>query len=56
MNRIENVYPHCEIFIYDLEFIGDINNLQTCKIWDICVLHVKSKRYLMLLLTQHRVQ
>ena len=44
MNRIENVYPHCEIFIYDLEFIGDINNLQTCKIWDICVLHVKSKK------------
>ena len=22
------------IFVYDLEFIGDVNNHKTCKIWD----------------------
>ena len=30
------------IFIYDLEFIGNINSINTCQIWDISVLYVET--------------
>ena len=30
------------IFIYDLEFIGDVNSISTCQIWDISVLYVQT--------------
>lgn len=30
------------IFVYDLEFIGDINDITSCKIWDISILYVKT--------------
>jgi len=30
------------IFVYDLEFIGDVNNHKTCKIWDISILCVST--------------
>lgn len=30
------------IFVYDLEFIGDVNNVNSCQIWDISVLYVKT--------------
>jgi len=30
------------IFVYDLEFIGDVHNHKTCKIWDISILCVST--------------
>lgn len=32
------VLPHKKIFVYDLEFIGDVNDILSCKIWDIAFL------------------
>jgi len=31
-----------EYFVYDLEFIGNVKTPSTCRIWDICVMHVNS--------------
>lgn len=33
---------HKIIFVYDLEFIGDVNNIKTCQIWDISILCVNT--------------
>jgi len=30
------------IFVYDLEFIGDVNVTKSCQIWDISILHVNT--------------
>lgn len=30
------------IFVYDLEFIGDVNDTKSCKIWDISILYVNT--------------
>lgn len=30
------------IFVYDLEFIGDVNVIKSCQIWDISILHVNT--------------
>lgn len=30
------------IFVYDLEFIGDVNNLKSCQIWDISIMHANT--------------
>tara|TARA_B110000285_G_scaffold186042_1_gene211221 strand:- start:3255 stop:4142 length:888 start_codon:yes stop_codon:yes gene_type:complete len=40
MQRIENFKHRTRLFIFDLEFIGDVNNLQTCYIWEIAVYSV----------------
>lgn len=37
MNRIEHLRGQVDYFIFDLEFIGQINRLQTCRIWEISV-------------------
>jgi len=29
-------------YVYDLEFIGDVQNINTCYIWEICVYHISS--------------
>lgn len=42
MNKIQDISNRA-IFVYDLEFIGDINNLQTCRIWDMSFLCVDTK-------------
>ena len=42
MYRIEDYYDSMQIFVYDLEFIGDVKNPTTCKIWDISVHHIQS--------------
>jgi len=42
MFRIETFHKHMQVFVYDLEFIGDVKNPSTCKIWDICIHHINS--------------
>jgi hypothetical protein len=37
MNRIENIRGKSAYFIFDLEFIGNIQQLTTCQIWEISV-------------------
>lgn len=37
MNRIENIQGKCAYFIFDLEFIGNVQQLTTCQIWEISV-------------------
>lgn len=37
MENIENYNTRVHPFIFDLEFIGDVRNLNTCKIWEIAV-------------------
>ena len=41
MSRIENVQNKA-LFVYDLEFIGNIHDLNTCKIWDMAFLCVET--------------
>ena len=40
MQRIENLKNRTQLFIFDLEFIGDVRNLHTCHIWEIAVYSV----------------
>jgi len=40
MQRIENLKNRTRLFIFDLEFIGDVKNLHTCQIWEIAVFSV----------------
>jgi DNA polymerase III epsilon subunit-like protein len=40
MQRIENFKKRTRLFIFDLEFIGDVRNLHTCHIWEIAVYSV----------------
>lgn len=37
MNRLENIPNQVDYFVFDLEFIGKIHNLNTCRIWEISV-------------------
>lgn len=41
MKHFEQLGPKI-IFVYDLEFIGDVNNIKTCQIWDISILCVNT--------------
>ena len=40
MQRIEKFKNRTRLFIFDLEFIGDVQNLRTCYIWEIAVYSV----------------
>jgi len=40
MQRIENFEHRTRLFIFDLEFIGDVQNLKSCYIWEIAVYSV----------------
>jgi DNA polymerase III epsilon subunit-like protein len=40
MQRIENFQGRSSLFIFDLEFIGDVRQLATCRIWEIAVYSV----------------
>ena len=42
MQRIEMLNGRTQIFVFDLEFIGDVRELQTCRIWEIAVFCVSS--------------
>ena len=37
MQRIENITDPTVLFVFDLEFIGDVRKLNTCYIWEIAV-------------------
>lgn len=37
MNRLENIPHQVDYFVFDLEFIGKIQALNTCRIWEISV-------------------
>ena len=37
MNRLENISEKVDYFIFDLEFIGQVQDLNTCRIWEISV-------------------
>lgn len=37
MNRIENIHGKSAYFVFDLEFIGNVQQLTTCQIWEISV-------------------
>ena len=37
MEKIENYVHPKTLFVFDLEFIGDVRNLETCYIWEIAV-------------------
>lgn len=38
MQQIEQFNGRIQLFIFDLEFIGDVRRLDTCRIWEIAVL------------------
>lgn len=42
MQRLEHLKGRTHLFIFDLEFIGDVRNLKTCQIWEIAVCSVQS--------------
>ena len=41
MQKIENFPLRRSLFIFDLEFIGDVRQLETCKIWEVAVYSVQ---------------
>jgi hypothetical protein len=42
MFKIESYHNHMQLFVFDFEFIGDVKNPSTCKLWDICIHHIQS--------------
>ena len=42
MFKIQTLKDDIQVFVYDLEFIGDVKNPTTCKIWDLCIHHIQS--------------
>jgi|TARA_B110001452_G_C15193880_1_gene414445 DNA polymerase III epsilon subunit-like protein len=42
MQRLEHLNGRTHLFIFDLEFIGDVRNLKSCQIWEIAVCSVQS--------------
>jgi len=45
MQRIELLNGRTQIFVFDLEFIGDVRKLMTCRIWEIAVFCVSSNNW-----------
>lgn len=45
MQRIEHLQTRTKLFIFDLEFIGDVRDLQSCRIWEIAVFCVASNEW-----------
>ena len=45
MNRIENIRGKSAYFIFDLEFIGNVQQLTTCQIWEISVFSQLTKQW-----------
>lgn len=43
MQRIEKIQHRAKLFVFDLEFIGDIQDLKTCHIWEIAVFSLERK-------------
>jgi DNA polymerase III epsilon subunit-like protein len=45
MELVEKWHAPKTFFVFDLEFIGDVRNLKTCKIWEIAVFSVRSNQW-----------
>ena len=45
MELIEDWPPRKSFYIFDLEFIGDVRNLKTCKIWEIAVYSLETQQW-----------
>lgn len=45
MQRIEHLQRRTSLFIFDLEFIGDVRELHTCRIWEIAVFCVATNQW-----------
>ena len=45
MQRIEILNGRTQLFVFDLEFIGDVRELPTCRIWEIAVFCVSSNNW-----------
>ena len=45
MQRIEHFTNRTRLFLFDLEFIGDVKNLNTCKIWEIAIFSISSNEW-----------
>ena len=42
MFKIESFHQHMQLFVFDFEFIGNVKNPSSCKLWDICIHHIQS--------------
>lgn len=40
MEKIEQYSGRTQLFVFDLEFIGDVRKLETCRIWEIAVFSI----------------
>lgn len=45
MEKIEEFAQQKAYFVFDLEFIGDVRNLETCQIWEIAVYCVHTQQW-----------
>lgn len=45
MHRLENIRQKIDYFIFDLEFIGKIHDLNTCRIWEISVFSKRTNNW-----------
>lgn len=45
MQRVEHFQRRTNLFVFDLEFIGDVRDLQTCRIWEIAVYSVATNAW-----------
>ena len=45
MQRIEHVQGRTQLFVFDLEFIGDVRQLETCRVWEIAVFSVATRQW-----------
>ena len=45
MEKVEEFAQQKAFFVFDLEFIGDVRNLETCKIWEIAVYCIHTRQW-----------
>ena len=45
MELIEKWEQQKDVYVFDLEFIGDVRNLETCKIWEIAVFSLRTQQW-----------
>ena len=45
MQRIEMLNGRAQIFVFDLEFIGDVRKLSSCHIWEIAVFCISTNKW-----------
>ena len=45
MQHIEKITDPRTLFVFDLEFIGDVRKLSTCFIWEVAVFCVETQQW-----------